>query len=106
MRSNVDFFLDQLDYKISHSEEIVSDAVILQEADENFILLQGKTIPNERSYYVDETGMPVKTNIKALLVEREKQIRLKRWDNFYTRYIYYRSKDFKDRVKGFFGFGP
>lgn len=105
MRSNVDFFLDQLDYKIAHPEEIVADSVILQEADEHFILLQGKPLPKERSYYVDETGRPVKTNTKALLIEREKQIRLKYWDNFYSRYVYYRTKDFKDRVKAFLGLG-
>lgn len=105
MRSNVDFFLDQLDYKLSHPDEIIADSVILQETEEQMMRLQGKPIPEERAYYVDETGLPVKVNTKELLIEREKQIRLKYCDNFFTRYIYYRVKDFKDRLKSAFGFG-
>ena len=105
MRSNVDYFLDQLDYKIGHPEEIVADSVILQETEEHLLLLQGKPMPEERAYYVDETGLPVKVNTKELLIEREKLVRLKYFDNFFSRYIYYRFKDFKDRLKAAFGFG-
>ena len=60
--------------------------------------LQGKKIEKSKGYFYDEEGKTYAPDMKDLMVQREKDLRLKYCDNFFTRYIYYSTTNWFKRL--------
>jgi len=104
LTQNLKLFFDQVDYRMAHPEEYISDATILTRCAEQYIELEGKKLERGRAHFVDETGRRVDTPIPQLMETRDKEKRLKYMDNFYTRYIYYNVMAWFGRVQAALGF--
>jgi len=100
MKANMDYFLQLLDERIAETDldNRRTDAEILQLASEHFIHLQGKQPQKQSLLMVDETGSKMDSNTFELLRIREKQVRLRYCDNFFTRYIYYNTANWCGRL--------
>ena len=99
MKANMDYFLHLLDERIAERdlEKRRTDAEILQLTSEHFLHLQGKKVEKQSKLMVDETGRKIDTDTFELLRIREKQVRLRYCDNYFTRYIYYNTSNWCER---------
>lgn len=102
MKKSVHYFLDRLDQRIADPE--IPEALILQESQEYFMLLQGKKVEKSKGYFYDEEGKTYAPAMKDLMVQREKDLKLKYCDNFFTRYIYYSTTNWFKRLGAAMGF--
>lgn len=102
LRQNMDYFLDLMEYRDANPDKCIPDAEIIKDAGEHFMLLQGKKLSKARTFFVDELGMRKDSPTVELMREREKQVRLKYCDNYFTRYAYYSFTGWLGRIKAFF----
>lgn len=100
MKANMDLFLKLLDERIAETdpEKRRTDAEILQLATEHFLHLQGKKLDKQSLLMTDESGRKIDSDTFELLRLREKQVKLRYCDNFFTRYIYYNTTGWFSRV--------
>ena len=107
LKKNTDYFFRLFEERLAETDEDkrMSDAEILQRCNEEFLASQGKKIEKQKSRMFDETGSTIDTDTYELLRNRERSLRLRYMDNYFSRYVYYRTEDWVKRFLSIFGVG-